>query len=495
MQTATLQVLSSAEVEQIHAASMRILQEVGMKVDFAYARELFARAGARVDDAAQVVYIPENVLMDAVQKAPSAFYLHGRDASAFSMQVGGCEVQFAGLGTPTRIVDNESGLIRPTTSQDMLNHIILIDACKNIHNSQMDVWPNDIAMTSIHTEAIYGWAHNSQKSFGLGCYGYLPTLDMMRMMAIAVGGKAELKKHPRFMAICSVMSPLQMAAIQIEGMLICADYGQPIAISPEAIAGATAPVTLAGLLAQENAAILAHIALAQIYRPGAPVLYGTVSTIANMRHGTVALGSIETGLITAASAQLARHYGLPIRSVGGATEAKLEDVQAGMERTMTLMPAVLAGVNMITCAGTLDGTMIESDAQLLLDDDLCGSMLRMKRGIEVNEESIVLDLILKTGYSGNYLAEEHTAENFRKEHYIPSLFVRDPFEAWQEKGSKNALDLAREKVRKILAAHKPIVLDAALEEELLQFKNMVANRTMDEFYAGEDPANQQYEEL
>ena len=496
MHTATLQVLSPQEIETIHNASMQILQEVGVKVEFAYARQLFEQAGARVDETKQTVYIPEKVLLDAVKHAPAAFALHGRDARGFSMQVGtDCDVQFAGLGTPTRIVDNDSGEIRPTTARDMLNHIVMIDACKHIHNSQMDVWPNDIAMTTIHTEAIYGWVHNSKKSFGLGCYGYLPTLDMMRMMALAVGGKSELQKHPRFMAICSVLSPLQMATIQIEGMLICADYGQPIAISPEAIAGATAPVTLAGLLAQENAAILAHIALTQIFRPGAPVLYGTVSTIANMRHGTVALGAIETGLITTASAQLARHYGLPTRSVGGTTEAKLEDVQAGMERTQTLMAAVLAGVNMITCAGTLDGSMIESDALLLLDDDLCGSMLRMKRGVEVNENSLALDLIAKNGYWGNYLAEEHTAQNFRKEHFIPALFVRDPYEAWQEKGSKNALELAREKVRKILASHESQELDAVLETELQQFRNMVADRSIDEFYAGEDPAVQQYDTL
>ena len=495
MKTAALQVLSALEVETIHNTSMQILQEVGIKVEFLFARRLFADAGAKVDEERETVYLPEKVLLDAVKKTPASFQLGGRDASVFTMTVGGDQVQFAGLGTPTRIIDNATGEIRPTTAQDMHNHIVLVDACKHIHNTQMDVWPNDISMTTIHTEAIYDWAHNSKKSFGLGCYGYLPTLDMMRMMAIAVGGKEELRKNPRFMAICSVLSPLQMATIQIEGLLICADYGQPVAVSPEAIAGATAPVTLAGLLAQENAAILAHIALAQIFRPGAPVMYGTVSTIANMRHGTVALGSIETGLITAASAQLAQHYGLPTRSVGGTTEAKVEDVQAGMERTQTLMPAVLAGVNMITCAGTLDGSMIESDAQLLLDDELCGSMLRMRRGIEVNKDTLALDLIRKNGYWGNYLAEEHTAQNFRKEHYIPSLFVRDPFETWQEKGGRNALDLAREKVDKILASHQPQVLDVAIEQGLQEYREMVAYRSMDEFYAGEDPETQDYETL
>ncbi|MEW5785682.1 MAG: trimethylamine methyltransferase family protein [Bacillota bacterium] len=374
----------------------------------------------------------------------------------------------------------------------MIDHIVLIDACDHIHNSQMDIWPNDLPMTTIHVEAIWEWAHHSRKTFGMGCYGFLPTLDMMQMMALVVGGKEELRRKPRFFAICSVMSPLQMTQMQAEGALICAEYGQPVAMSPEAIAGATSPVTLAGLLAQENAAILAHIALVQLFRPGTPVLYGTVSTIANMRNGLVALGSVETGLITAASAQLARHYGLPCRSVGAATESKLEDLQAGMERAATLMPAVLSGVNFITCGGTLDSTMLESHATLLLDDELCGMMLRAGRGITVNQASLALDLIQEIGFNGEYFSQPHTALHFRREHYIPTLLSREPHEKWVQEGSRTALDRAREKVDRILSGHQPRALDPAMVKELQAFKDKVAARSMDDFYAFEDVSRQDF---
>ena len=208
---------------------------------------------------------------------------------------------------------------------------------------------------------------------------------------------------------------------------------------PKLSPGVTAPATLAGLLAQENAGILAHITLAQIFRPGTPVLYGTVSTIANMRLGTVALGAVETGLITAASAQMARYYGLPSRSVGAATESKREDLQAGMERTATLVQAVLAGVNFITCAGTLDGTMLESEPLLLLDDELCGAALRMARGIEVTDDTLALDLIRRVGYGGNYFAENHTVDHYRSEHYIPRLAVRETVrDVGEERGPPRA---------------------------------------------------------
>jgi len=496
MKTGRFEVLSQSEIERIDAASMEILHEVGIKVPYPTARAIYKEAGAIVDDETMSVRLPEKLVRWAIEQAPQQFTIYGRDAG-FQLPIGPQQDKpvFAGLGTPTRMVDLETGKVRPSTKQDMLDHIILVNACKNIHNTQMDVWPNDIPMTTIHTEAIWGWAHNSDKSFGLGCYGYLPTWDMMRMMAMVVGGKEELIKRPRFVAICSVVSPLQMDQIQAEGMLMCAAYGQPMAISPEGIAGSTSPVTLAGLLVQENAGILAYITLAQIFRPGTPLFYGTVSTVSNMRYGTVALGAPETGLITAASAQMARHYKLPIRSVGAATEAKRADFQAGVERMGNLLPAVLAGVNFITCGGTLDGTMLEDHAMLMMDDEVCEAALRIARGIEVNDETLALELIKKIGFSSNYLAERHTADHFRKELFIPKLYSREPYETWEKEGKKLALDNAREKARKVLAGHKPHILDRGLEKELAAFRDEVAARSMDDFYQFEDPRLQDYKSL
>ena len=484
MKTTRLQVLTPQEVERIHAASMEVLDTVGVKVDYKTARDIFREAGAEVDEHTQSVRIPEKLVRWAVEQAPQEFTLYGSDPS-FGLPIGGEHVQFAGLGTPTSILDMDTGERRPTTLADTVRHIQLINGCEHIHNSQMDVWPNDIPMTTIHTEAIWAWAHHSHKPFGMGCYGYLPTLDMMRMMAIAAGGKEAMRQRPCFFAICSVVSPLQMAQAQLEGLLICADYGQPLAMSPEAIAGATAPVTLAGLLVQQNANILAHVTLAQIFRPGTPVLYGTVSTIANMRLGTVALGAVETGLITVGAAQMARYYGLPCRSVGGATESLQEDVQAGIERTASLLQAVLAGVNFITCGGTLEGSLLESDPLLVLDDELCGAALRVARGIEVDEGTLAMDVIKEVGFAGNYLTQAHTASRFRQEHFIPNLLTREPYETWKKAGARSALDRARERARQILAEHQPRQLDPALEKELDAYRHMVAQRPLQEFYAHE----------
>jgi trimethylamine--corrinoid protein Co-methyltransferase len=499
MKTARFEVLSQEEVERIHDASMEVLSTVGIKVEWKPARDRFRQAGADVDDKGACVRIPEKLVRWAANQAPEQFGLYGAmpedGGTGLCLDIGGDQVCFAGLGTPTHIIDMDTGERRPCTMDDVIRHIQLINGCQHIHNSQMDVWPNDIPMTTIHTEAIWAWVHHSRKPFGMGCYGYLPTLDMMRMMAIASGGKEEMRRRPTFFAICSVGSPLEMLQMQLEGLFICADYGQPLAMSPEAIAGATAPVTLAGLLVQQNANIMAHVTLAQIYRPGTPVLYGTVSTIANMRLGTVALGSVETGLISAGAAQMARYYGLPCRSVGAATESKLEDLQAGLERTATLLPAVLAGVDFITCGGTLDSTMLESDALLMLDDELCGAALRLARGVDVNDDTLALDLIQQIGFSGNYLAEGHTARHFRQEHFIPNLLPREPYDAWEKAGARSALDHAKERVREVLSKHRPRELDPALEQELAAYRQMVAERPLDDFYLYELEERQDWENL
>jgi len=494
MRTSRFEVLSQDEVERIHGLSLELLRDIGVKVDYKTAREIFRNAGAEVDEDKQTVCISEKLIQWALSNTPAQFSLYGNSLD-FELKIGCGEIVFAGLGTPTSILDTDTGEHRQVTLNDLVRHIQIINACEYIHNSQMDVWPNDIPMTMIHVEAIWAWAHHSRKSFGMGCYGYLPTLDMMEMMALVVGGKEELRRHPRFFSICSVTSPLQMSQMQLEGMLISADYGQPITMAPEAIAGATAPVSLAGLLVQQNANILAHITLTQLFRPGTPVLYGTVSTIANMRLGNVALGSVETGLITSASAQLARYYGIPIRSVGGATESKLEDVQAGLERVQTLLPAVLSGVDFITCAGTLDSTMLESEAMLVLDDEICGSLIHMSKGIDVNSNTLAMDLIRSVNYNGHYLAEEHTVENFRKEHFIPELMIREPYETWLKNGSPTAISKAKDRVSDILEKHEPRELDPKIENELNKFRNMVSQRTIDDYYAAELEENQSFDSL
>jgi len=463
---------------------MRILESVGLRVDLKRARDSFRQAGAHVDEGARSVRIPEKLVRWAIDQAPGQFAVYGPDGD-FRLEVGTDEVHFAGLGVLTHVLDRETGELRPATMQDQRNHLRLVDSLPNIAATPIGVWPADIPATTIHVEAILAWAQNCRKPFGMGAYGAMATEDMMQMMAIATGGKDELRSRPRFFGTCSAVSPLQMAQMQLEGMFLFAEYGQPIVVGPEAMSGATAPATLAGLLVQHNAEVLAHVTLAQIIAPGTPVAYGCASTIADMATGNIATGAVESGLIVAAAAQLARHYGLPCRALAGATDARTPDLQCMLERVATLVPAALAGVHFIVCAGTLDSITVLSEPLLVLDDELCGLILRLTRGIEVSEETIALDLIKEVGWQGHYLDQLHTAQHYRREHYLPRLLRRDSREVWEGKGSKTALDLARERVRELLAKHEPRQLDPAVKKEMQEYVAMVRRRTMDDYLAAE----------
>jgi trimethylamine--corrinoid protein Co-methyltransferase len=484
MKPAYFEVLSPTEVQQIDAASMEILESVGLRVDLKKARDAFGDAGARVIEAARSVRIPEKLVRWAVQEAPSQFHVYGADPD-YRLEAGADQTYFTGLGAVVNVIDTETGELRPATLDDLRDHLRLVDGLPHISATPIGIWPSDIPMTTIHAEAILAWAQNCRKPFGMGAYGVLASQDMMKMMAIAVGGREEMRARPRFFGGCSPVSPLQMAKLQLEGLFQFAEYRQPVVIGPEAMAGATAPVTLAGLLAQHNAEVLAHVTLAQVIAPGTPVAYGCASTIADMASGNVAQGAVEAGLIIAATAQLARHYGLPSRTLGGTTDAKTLDLQCVLERVATLAPPVLAGVDFVVCAGTLESVSTESHALLVLDDEIAGMLQRLARGIEVDENTLALDLIKQVGWEGNYLAERHTAQNFRREHFLPKLLPRDVRQTWEQKGAKTTLDLAREKVRVILAKHQPRVLDPAVEKELQAYAAMVRQRTVADYYAAE----------
>lgn len=406
--------------------------------------------------------------------------LYGRDPK-FKVRIDTKTSHFCGLGTPTALVDKD-GNHNPTTLEDLRKHIILIDDLDNLTNDQMDIWPNDVLMTTIHVEAIRTWARWARKPFGMGTLGYLASKDMMDMSALIVGGMDKFIKKPRYVGITSITSPLKIDTAQGHGLRVFVEHNQPLAVTPEAMAGTTAPVTLAGLLVQHNAEVLAHITLAQIIRPGAAVMYGTCSTVADMRTGNVAIGSFETGLITAGCAQMARSYKIPSRGVGGTTDSKVIDVQCGFERMMNLYHTYMAGVNYITCAGTLEGTVSGSHELMVLDNELISMAKRVARGIEVGDTQLAVDEILNLDWSDSYMDKMHTAENFKKELHLSDLFDHTVRDAWETAGSQTVIDRCAEKVDALIAAHEPNKLSRKLEDTMQKFIDDVADRSVEEFY-------------
>jgi trimethylamine--corrinoid protein Co-methyltransferase len=484
MKPRRLEFLSPQEVDKLRTHTLDILEHTGIKVNLKKMRDLLADHGCPVDPNSKIVKFPADLVEASLKKAPSEFVVCGADP-AVRFPIGPDKRVWAGLGTAFRMLRAEDGSTSAATHADVEKHLILFDHLDNVSCNQMDVWAQDLPMHTIHVEALRTWALNCTKSIGMGAYGVMATSDMMEMVSMVMGGRDRLKERHPFCGIVSIESPLSTTQAQLEGLMILGEHHMPALVSPEAMAGTTAPAPLAGLLLQHNAEIVAHVVMAQVANPGAPVMYGTVSTIADMKSGFPALGSIETGMISAASAQLARSYNLPVRTVAGATESKLLDVQCGFERAQSMLLAAMGGANYITSIGTLESTNLGAHEMAVMDNEIIGRVERALDGIQVNDPLLACQDIQRVGPGGNYLLEPLTLETFKSEHFMPSVSDRDPMEAWKAGGSKGIVDHAREEVSRILKNHEPRVLDPKLEHALDAYVASVHKRNVEDFEAAE----------
>jgi len=484
MQPKQLEFLSPEEVATIQNKTLEILAHTGIKVNLKKMRDLLADHGCQVDPNSHITKFSPALVQSAIQKAPPEFVIGGANPD-IRFPIGPEKIVWSGLGTAFRMLNVEDGSHADATHQDVATHLILFDHLDNISCNQMDIWAQDLPMHTIHVEALRTWAMECTKSIGMGAYGVMATQDMMAMISLVRGGLVAMQKNPPFCGIVSIESPLSSTQAQLEGMIILGEHGMPALLSPEAMAGTTAPAPLAGLLLQHNVEIIAHVVMAQTANPGAPVMYGTVSTIADLKTGSPALGSIETGMISAASAQLARSYGLPVRTVAGATESKRLDVQCGFERAQSMLLAAMAGANYITCVGTLESTNLGAHELAVIDNEIIGRVNRALRGIQVDDTLLAAKDIRRVGPSGNYLMEPLTLESFKQEHFIPLVSDRDQMEAWKKAGSPGIADHARAEVTRILAQHQSHRLEPKLVQELDNYVDVVKRRSIADFEAAE----------
>ncbi|MEM2440537.1 MAG: trimethylamine methyltransferase family protein [Candidatus Bathyarchaeia archaeon] len=471
-----LEILNSNELYEIHLATLDVLDSVGVKVFSPNALKLLEDAGAVVDKKRNTARIPEHLVKEAVKRAPGCVNLYGRNWK-YKLRLGGDRVYFSMEGTSVFVLDLETGERRASTYEDLERFFRLADALEHVHHASITVKARDIPEPVAHVYETLAGFKNTTKTIDGYTYGQIVAMDTIKMASIIAGGEEELKKKPMLLGFHNPVSPLQHSKELTEGLITYAKYRQPVIIAPEDQAGTSAPVTLAGLLVQQNAEVLSGIVIAELANPGAPVLYGTVSTIADMKTGHLAYGSVEAALINVASAQLARYYGLPSRGTGGGTESKVPDVQAGMEKALTLTMAALAGINFIyVAAGALESTLTASYEQAVMDNELCGIIIRALRGIEVNDDTLAVDVIKEVGPGGYYLAHRHTLKHVRKEHYFPVIFNRQVRDAWESSGSKDLRQIARERAKKLLMEHQPEPLDPDIEEQLKLFIKEVEKR-------------------
>ena len=474
-----LEILSREEVYWIHQTSMEVLEKVGIMVHEPNAFKLLKDAGAEVDEKSRKVFIPEYLVREAVKKAPSRFTLYARNPK-YNVKIEDNRVYFGPMIGRINILDLETGKRRRTNLNDVRNLVKLADYLENyrlIHSGAIMPHIEGVPDEIVHVIGYLESIKNTSKVVKATARGKEKARDCLKMASILAGGEEELKKKPMVYTTSNVISPLQLGREMTEGLIEYAKMRQPVDIAPEPQAGATAPITLAGLLVQQNAEALSGIVVAQLVSPGTPVFYGTCATIMDMKKGRIALGAIESGILNVATAQIARFYGLPRRGSAGDTESKVIDVQNGYERALNMLLAALAGINYIFYPGTLETALTVSLEQLLIDNEICGMIYRMLRGIRVDEETLAFDVIAKVGPGGHYLGQKHTLKFLELgEHYIPTLSDRNTREEWERLGSKDLWKVAREKVKEILKTHQPDPLDPDIEKEMLKYIEEVKQR-------------------
>ena len=455
--------LTDEQVKQIHEASLAVLARTGVQVEETEALRLFTEAGANVEG--NRVRLPQSLIEDAVDKAPSRVVLAGRDPDN-DLILEDARVYIGTGGAALSVLDMETGKIRKAVLRDVADMARIVDVLDNIHFYLMPVYPTDMTKENVDINSYYISLANTTKHVQSGVYTVQGIRDVVEMCERITGGSEPLRERPIVSFItCWMVSPLKFATDVTTLLIETCRQRIPVVLSAAPMAGSTAPVTLAGMLAQLNAEQLAGLALTQLAQPGCPVLIGPIPATADMRSGKYLGGSVELGLTNAAITQLAHFYQVPIYNSAGMTESKIPDIQAGMEKAQSLIQVALAGANFIHhAAGMLENMSTIAYEQFVIDNELLGMAMRAVRGIEVNDDTLALEVIDRVGPGGHYLMDKHTMRYMRTEHYYPSaVFDRQGREMWEKAGATDAWTRAKEVARRILAEHRPEPLDPATD--------------------------------
>jgi trimethylamine--corrinoid protein Co-methyltransferase len=460
-----VRILSDDQVEAIHRASLRLLETVGMDVWSDRALDLFARARASVDRAAKRVRLDRGLVEDAVAKAPARFRLRARNPER-SLRFGDKHVVTALVGGPAFASDLARGR-RAGTFQDMCDFARIVQGLNVIQLGDTAVEPTDLAPETRYLDAylaFFGLYDRAWTSWGMGAH---QVEDAIAMMAMVLGTDRDgLARDPALITVINSNSPLRLDGPMGDGLIAMAEAGQPVIATPFTLAGAMSPVTLAGALAQQNAEALAMVTLAQIARPGAPMVYGGFTSNVDMKTGAPAFGTPEYVKGALATGQLARRYGLPWRS-SNVNASNVVDAQAAYESEMAVWGAVMGGVNLLyQGAGWLEGGLTASFEKVIIDAEILQMMVEVLRPFPVDEASLAVDAVAEVGPGGHFFGVGHTIERYETAFYRPLVSDWRNFETWSEGGAKTATERAHGIWKALLETYEEPALDAGIKGEL-----------------------------
>ena len=458
--------LTEDGIRKILEGSFTILSEIGIEVHSRLAFEAFQKRGALCDPAKRLVKLPRSMVEDAIAKAPKRIVLHGREEK-HDIYCEGKNVHFGTCGTILNVVDLETDQVRPTTLQDVRDVARLLDALENIHFVVIPPYPNELPQTEVDINRFHSTILNCSKHVAGSTFTLKGTLDIIKMAEMIAGSPKALKERPFISFLTALVSPLKID--ELYGDILCnlAKAGMPIHLSSEPTAGVTSPITIAGLLTGLTAEALSGLTLAQTINPGTPVIYAISGSSPDLKTMGFVGGAVENGLMSAGGTAIAQHLNLPNYTLGGMSDSKVVDIQNGYERSIINLLIGLSGSNFIhAAAGVTEFATLISYKQYVIDNEILGMVMRAVRGIEVTDETIALDVYRRVGPGGNFLADPHTVQWMRREHFVPKLSDRQLRVTWEKSGKPTAEQKAKAMAKQILKEHKPLGLPKALNDQL-----------------------------
>ncbi|MBN2549851.1 MAG: GatB/YqeY domain-containing protein [Anaerolineales bacterium] len=469
-----IELLSTEMVQRILDEAYQLMMSPGIKVQSPRARELLAAAGAQVDETSEVAKIPDTVVARALETAPHQFFLYNRLGEPV-VNYGGDAVHFDPGSSGVHILDPQTLEHKPSYTPDLIRLIKITEMLPQYDAQSTAVVCNEVPKAIGDLYRLYLVLMFSSKPIVTGAFSVSTLQYMIDMLAIFAGGRASLAEKPQAVFDVCPSPPLIWSAFGAENLIELARAGVPAQIVSMPLAGAAAPVTLLGSVVQHAAECLSGIAIHQLARPGAPIVWGGAPAIFDMRKGTTPMGAIETAMIDAAYAQVGKSLGLPTHTYLGASDAKVVDAQAGMESGMTALVGALAGINMISGAGMLDFLACQSAEKLVVDAEAIAMVKRLLAGMQVRTDTLALEMFAGIQFKGEFLKQKATRQLFPLEQYLPSAVIdRDSIRGWQQEGRLDTFARARQRASSLLEQYQPPRLPSDQQNELIKMIQRLA---------------------
>lgn len=463
-------ILSEESMSVLEAGWRRIVSEIGVEFMSPWAVELLREAGQTVEGE-NVKFDPDWILKQ-VAKVPSEFNLRARNPKN-NVHIGGNSMVFGGVYGPPFV--REGNVRRDATFNDFQNFCKLaqsFDALDSVGGVVCE--PNDLSLDSRHLDMAFAAATLTDKFFMGNVVTAENARDVIRIAEILHGGRAALEETPALISLINCNSPLRWDDRMLDSLREYAFAGQPVVVTPFLLMGAMSPVTIPATLAQQIAEALTGLALVQLIRPGAPVVFGSFLSNIDMQSGSPQFGTPESGIGLLCTGQIARHFKLPFRGGGGLNSSQTVDAQSAYQTMMTMMPTFLSGTNWVMhTAGWLEGGLVSSYDKFVLDVEILQSLMVEFTPLEFNESSLAFDAHLEVGHGGHFLGAAHTMDRFRDCFYRPFLTNSDNYERWTRLGSRDTRDRAEEIWKKKLEDYVMPDMEAST---LLELSDFIAQR-------------------